>query len=159
MPVLNSATLILLLKHPEAACQFLCQAVRQNLVVRVRNRMKYYLSAHYLVFMKHKSQLDSSIFVRIQAKRFKLSNILALFLKLDIGEAFDSLSIYLMPRGLRLRTRSISSCPLLQQEYSSTKPDLSHSPLTRLAHGDPLYLLLFGHAMDTPVVLFVVGHS
>ncbi|KAM0841276.1 hypothetical protein ACQ4PT_059121 [Festuca glaucescens] len=170
--LLNSATMILLPKTPDAVhprdfrpislVHFFAKLITKVLAICLRPRLHELVRPCQSAFIKKRAIHDNFTFVRAQAKMFRQKKTPALLLKLDLQKAFDSISWefliqVLQAKGYGRKWRNLISCLLLT---ASTRilvnGELTDCILHRrgLCQGDPLSPLLFVIATDVLAALF-----
>jgi hypothetical protein len=173
--LLNSATMVLLPKTPEAAhpsefwpislIHFFVKIFTKILALRLRPRMHELVNPCQSAFIKKRAIHDNFVLVRAQTKLLRQKKTPALLLKLDIKMAFDSISWefllqVLEAKGFGQKWRDwIACCLLIATTRINVNGALTEPILHRrgLRQGDPLSSLLFVIASDILAVLLMLA--
>ena len=167
MPLLNSANIVLIpmkdcvdyvtdYRRPISLIHSFAKIIAKALALRLAPYMKTIVPPTQSAFIKKRSIHDNFMAVRNTARSFHRNNIPALFIKLDITKAFDSvrwdyLQTLLQQLGFPPRWRDWITSLLAT---STSRVLLNEVPSTPLKHGrglrqgDPLSPLLFVIAID-----------
>ncbi|WVZ95337.1 hypothetical protein U9M48_041118 [Paspalum notatum var. saurae] len=164
--LLNDAYLVLLRKKPDAAeikdfrpislVHSVCKLITKLLSVRLAPKLNELISSNQSAFIKSRCILDNFQAVQLACKLLHRRKVPAVFLKIDLARAFDSVAWPFLLElleflGFSRRWRDWMAALL---STSSTKVLLNGRPGNRICHarglrqGDPLSPMLFVIVME-----------